>query len=80
MPCQSVIYTSYPNIRTRAFGTLNSSRVRGHGVETFFAVYVFSRSSVRPWTNIILGFRKRLVSKMGLRGVFGQICNIAKSL
>jgi hypothetical protein len=36
--------------------------VRGHGSEVFFAVHVFSRSPVRPWTKTIL-IGRPLVSK-----------------
>lgn len=60
-PCQSATYASYPNVRTRALGTLDGSRDCGHGAMESFAVHVFSRSPVRPWTNIIL-VREHLVS------------------
>ena len=52
IPRQSITLASYPNVRTRALGTLYGNKVWGHGVAIFFAVHIFSRSPVRPWTNI----------------------------
>lgn len=62
MPRQSATYASYPNVRIRALGILAGNKVLGHGEVLFFAVHVFSRSPVRPWTNITLQFDNRILA------------------
>ncbi len=66
IPRQSATYASYPNVRTRAFGTLDGSKDWGHGEAAFFAVHVLSRSPVSPWTKTILYWKVKFSERQRL--------------